>query len=439
MVALVLADAVLEKFGGDSVAETARNVARLPRHPAGHADAARSWCSSGRPGSGKTTVGARLVAGRLGLASGTPTTTSRPRAGAPIADIFVDDGEERSARWSGPRSPTALAEHDGVLALGGGAVLDAGHPERLRRHAGRLPRRRHRGRGRADRLQPRPAAAARQPARAVAARSWSAAPALRGGRRGHGGHRRADAGRGRRRGRRAASEPLVTGPTADRVGRAARRSAPYDVVVGTALLGELPAPARRRRRAGRRGAPAGAGRPGGAGAARPARRRARGRCSPVPGRRGRQDASRSRPVCWTLLGRAGFTRSDAVVGARRRRDHRPGRLRGGHLAARRPVVHVPTTLLGHGRRGGRRQDRDQHRRGQEPGRRLPPAGRRAVRPRRTLATLPRGRLVSGLAEVVKAGLHRGPADPRARRGRPGGGPRPGRDRRCASWSSARCG
>ena len=31
MVALVLADAVLEKFGGDSVAETRRNVAGLPR------------------------------------------------------------------------------------------------------------------------------------------------------------------------------------------------------------------------------------------------------------------------------------------------------------------------------------------------------------------------------------------------------------------------
>ena len=33
-----------------------------------------------------------------------------------------------SARSSGPRSRAALAEHDGVLALGGGAVLDRGHP-----------------------------------------------------------------------------------------------------------------------------------------------------------------------------------------------------------------------------------------------------------------------------------------------------------------------
>ena len=57
----------------------------------------------------------------------------------------------------------------------------------------------------------------------------------------------------------------------------------------------------------------------------------------------------------------------------------------------------------------------------------------------TLATLPRAELVSGLAEVVKTGLRRRPADPRAGRGRPDGGARPGRTACCASWSSARCG
>ena len=46
------------------------------------------------------------------------------------------------------------------------------------------------------------------------------------------------------------------------------------------------------------------------------------------------------------------------------------------------VVHVPTTLLGHGRRRHRRQDRRQPARGQEPRRRVLAAGRRAVRHRR---------------------------------------------------------
>ncbi len=42
MVALVLANSVLEKFGGDSVGETRRNLAGLPRrHPRDAADRAR--------------------------------------------------------------------------------------------------------------------------------------------------------------------------------------------------------------------------------------------------------------------------------------------------------------------------------------------------------------------------------------------------------------
>ena len=41
MVALVLADAALEKFGGDSLAETRRNAARLPAIAAEHGHWAR--------------------------------------------------------------------------------------------------------------------------------------------------------------------------------------------------------------------------------------------------------------------------------------------------------------------------------------------------------------------------------------------------------------
>lgn len=46
-------------------------------------------------------------------------------AGKPIAEIFVDDGEPRFRELERDAVAAALAEHDGVLALGGGAVLHA--------------------------------------------------------------------------------------------------------------------------------------------------------------------------------------------------------------------------------------------------------------------------------------------------------------------------
>ena len=79
------------------------------------------------------------------------------------------------------------------------------------------------------------------------------------------------------------------------------------------------------------------------------------------------------------------------------------------------VVQVPTTLLGDGRRGRRRQDRHQHRRGQEPRRRLPPARRRALRPRRARHPAARPTSSPGLAEVVKCGFIADPRHPRPRR------------------------
>jgi shikimate kinase len=45
-------------------------------------------------------------------------------AGKPIGEIFIDDGEERFRELERTAVRTALREHDGVLALGGGAVLD---------------------------------------------------------------------------------------------------------------------------------------------------------------------------------------------------------------------------------------------------------------------------------------------------------------------------
>lgn len=76
----------------------------------------------GPPGSGKTTTG-RLLARRLGVGFRDTDADIEARAGKPIPDIFFDDGEEHFRRLEREAVARALAEFDGVLALGGGAVL----------------------------------------------------------------------------------------------------------------------------------------------------------------------------------------------------------------------------------------------------------------------------------------------------------------------------
>ena len=115
---------------------------------------------------------------------------------------------------------------------------------------------------------------------------------------------------------------------------------------------------------------------------------------------------------WATLGQHAFTRSDAVVAGRGHR-HRPRRLRRGHVAARGGGRARSDDPARHGRRSGRRQDGDQHRRGQEPRRFLPRTRRGAVRPR----------------------CPRHPAAPRPRGRSGGGGSRPGSSPTRASSSS----
>jgi shikimate kinase len=79
----------------------------------------------GTMGAGKTTVG-RLLAQGWGVGFRDTDQDIEARAGRRVADIFVESGEAEFRALEKEAVATALAEHDGVLALGGGAVLDEG-------------------------------------------------------------------------------------------------------------------------------------------------------------------------------------------------------------------------------------------------------------------------------------------------------------------------
>ena len=74
-------------------------------------------------GAGKTTVGA-LLADAWGVGARDTDADVEAAAGKPIAEIFVDDGEASFRALERVAVAAALAEHAGVLSLGGGAVLD---------------------------------------------------------------------------------------------------------------------------------------------------------------------------------------------------------------------------------------------------------------------------------------------------------------------------
>lgn len=87
----------------------------------------------GPPGAGKTTVG-RVLARRLGVSFTDADAVIVARAGKPIADMFVEDGEAAFRALEREVVAELLADVDGVLALGGGAVLAAETRALLRGH-----------------------------------------------------------------------------------------------------------------------------------------------------------------------------------------------------------------------------------------------------------------------------------------------------------------
>jgi shikimate kinase len=87
----------------------------------------------GAPGAGKTTV-AHLLAERLGTTVRDTDADVERSTGSSVQDLFVEHGEQHFRALEADAVAAALAEHDGVLALGGGAVTTLVTRERLAGH-----------------------------------------------------------------------------------------------------------------------------------------------------------------------------------------------------------------------------------------------------------------------------------------------------------------
>ncbi len=103
----------------------------MPEEPSGPGPAA---VLVGPPGAGKTSV-ATVLGERTGLAVRDTDSDVERAAGRKVSEIFTELGEAEFRRLEHRAVAAALGEHAGILALGGGAVMDpdtrtllAGHP-----------------------------------------------------------------------------------------------------------------------------------------------------------------------------------------------------------------------------------------------------------------------------------------------------------------------
>jgi shikimate kinase len=79
----------------------------------------------GPPGAGKTTVGTELAA-ILGVSFADTDASIEATAGKPVSDIFIEDGEAAFRDLERAAVAAAVEGRDGVVGLGGGAVMDSG-------------------------------------------------------------------------------------------------------------------------------------------------------------------------------------------------------------------------------------------------------------------------------------------------------------------------
>jgi shikimate kinase / 3-dehydroquinate synthase len=351
----------------------------------------------GPSGSGKTTVG-RLVADKLGVPFRDTDLDVEARAGKPVAEIFIDDGEPAFRALERAAVAAALVEHGGVLAVGGGAVLAAETRDLLAGHhvvfldVGLADAVRRVGLARDrpllalnPRAQLRVMLEERRPVyQAVAV---------------------ATVGTDDRSAEDVAAEVLAglpgrsTQPEPTRIAVGGAGTQPYEVLVGTNLLAELPTLV------------AGAEQVAVLHAA-PLRATAHRVRDLLAGRTVHLvelpdgEAAKTLAVagsCWDLLGRHSFTRTDVIVGlGGGATTDLAGWVAAAWLRGVR-VIQVPTTLLGmvDAAVGGKTGINI------EAGKNLvgafhPPAG--VLCDLSTLTTLPRADVAAGLAEVVKCGF-----------------------------------
>jgi shikimate kinase len=87
----------------------------------------------GPPGAGKTTVG-QAVAELLGVSFLDTDAIIEARAGKPIPEIFFDEGEAHFRVLEQEAIAGSLDSYAGVLALGGGAILNEATRSALDKH-----------------------------------------------------------------------------------------------------------------------------------------------------------------------------------------------------------------------------------------------------------------------------------------------------------------